>query len=282
LIHRAPNVKSTDLKIWEDPSPEGVYCFGVDPAFGENEANDRASIEIGRCYADGIDQVGEFASPLVTPQQLAWVLAALMGWYGGAERAEVRYILELNGPGAAVFNEIKQLRFQLENKYWPQDAEAKGLRNIFRNVRTFIYARPDGMMAGQNYHFKTNLQLKIMIMNHLRDYVTTQLYRVRSAELVEEMRSITQEGDVIKAPGIKKDDRVVSSAFMVYYWQNAIRKQLIAQNRTREAELAKTRLTITDQVALFQQNQLQAFFAVKNKQRVQARQQAMRLSWRYR
>jgi hypothetical protein len=281
MIHKAPNMKSTDLKVWEEPVADGVYCMGVDPAFGENARNDRASIEIGRCYSDGIDQVAEFASPHVTPQQLAWVLASLMGWYGSAEKTDVRYILELNGPGSAVFNEVKQLRFQLENKYWPVETEEKGLKNIFRNVKTFIYTRPDGMSVGQNYHFKTTSGLKVMVMNQLRDYVTTQLFRVRSAELVEEMRGIAQDGDTIGAEGRKKDDRVVSAAFMTHYWQTSIRRSLIQQNRTREAELAKSRLTITDQVSLFQQNQLQAFFDSKRKERVTQHRQQVHMAWRY-
>lgn len=279
-IHKSPNVKSTDLRVWEEPDPEGVYVFAVDPAFGEDENNDRAAIEVGRCYSDGVDQVAEFASPLVTPQQLAWVLASLMGWYGAGEKSECRYILELNGPGNAVFNEIKQLRFQLEHGYWPE-AESQGIKAIFRNVRTFIYARPDGMSAGANYHFKTSLQLKIMIMNHVRDYITTLLYRVRSAELLEECRSVTQEGDVIKSPGNKKDDRVMASAMLLYYWQNVIRKQLIATNRTRKAEEARRSVLLTDRVALFHQNQLQMMFEVKQKQRAVALSRNARLSWRY-
>jgi hypothetical protein len=281
MIHTAGNKKSTELKVWEEPAADGVYCFGVDPAFGENEKNDRASIQVGRCYADGIDQVAEFASPMPTPQQLAWILSALMGWYAGS-KADVRYILELNGPGNAVFNELKQLRFQLENGYQPKEGTEQGLKNIFRNVRSFIYSRPDGMASGQNYHFKTNLQLKIMIMNHLRDYVTTGVYRIRSAELIEEMRSVAQDGDEIKAPGAKKDDRVLAAALMTYHWQQSIRKQLITQNRSREAEAAKAAVTIEDQIGLFRQNMLQNFFQQKQQARVRARIEQQRMAWRHR
>lgn len=282
MVHRARNIKETDLKIWEEPDPNGVYCFAVDPAFGENENNDRSSIQIGRCYSDGIDQVGEYASPFPTPQQLAWILASLMGWYGSSDKSECRYILELNGPGSAVFNEIRNLRQQLDAGYHRAELEEKGLRRIFQNVKTFIYTRPDGMSAGQNYHFKTNLQLKIMIMNHLRDYANTQLFRIRSADLITEMQTVTQEGDTIKAPGSKKDDRVVAAAFLVYYWQNSIRKQLITQNRTREAEIAKSRLSITDQVGLFNRNMLQSMFDAKRRERLQVRNQAIQMAWRRR
>lgn len=283
LISGSPNPKSTEFKVWEEPDEDGVYCFGVDPAFGENEDNDRSSIEVLRCYADGVDQVAEFASPLPTPQQLAWILASLMGWYGSAgPRVDCRYILELNGPGNAVFNEIKQLKFQLDRGYWPKGIHEKGIKNIFQNVRTYIYARPDGMTAGNNYHFKTNLQLKIMIMNHLRDYTGTGLFRVRSDELVEEMRSITQEGDTIKAPGGKKDDRVLSAAMATYYWQSSIRKNLITSNRTREVEAAKRSRSIIDSMTLFNQNKLQSFFEGKKRSRVAQHNQEVKTRWRYR
>ena len=279
-VHKARTQKECDLKVWEEPVEGAVYCFGVDPAFGENEKNDRGSIQVGRCYADGIDQVAEFASPWFTPQQLAWALAALMGWYGHPKN-EVRYILELNGPGQAVFNELKQLRFQLEHGYQRQQVEEKGLKNVFQNIRTFIYSRPDGMSVGQNYHFKTHLKEKIMIMNHLRDYVITQLFRIRSSELIGEMRTIAQDGDSIEAPESKKDDRALAAALMVYYWQTSIRKQLITQNRTREAEEARSRKSIVDQLKLFNENQLTAMFAAKQRARVVQKIEANRQSWRY-
>ena len=152
-IDKAPNSKMIDLKVWEEPDPEGVYVLGCDPAFGENELNDRSSIQVLRCYADGLDQVAEYASPLVNTRQLAWVIASLLGWYGQGN-ANVRYALELNGPGGAVFNELRSLKHQLETGYHRQQLEERGLRDIFRNVRTYIYSRADAIGQGSNYHIK--------------------------------------------------------------------------------------------------------------------------------
>ena len=70
-------------------------------------------------------------------------------------------------------------------------------------------------------------------------------------------------------------------ALLVYYWQTNVRKMLITQNRTREAEAAKRSLTIGDQVKLFQQNQLQAFFDQKRRVRVQQQAAQTRMAWRY-
>lgn len=280
-VIKAENTKSIDLKVWEEPdTTDGVYCIACDPAYGENEMNCRSSIQVLRCYADGIDQVAEYASAIHNTRQLAWIIACLLGWYG-AGKAECRYILELAGGGTAAFNELRGLRLQLESGYQPREVAEKGLQDIFRNVRTYIYTRPDAMGMGQNFHFKTNAQLKVTIMNRLRDFVTNGMLHVRSFDAIEEMRTVAQEGDSIKAPGSMKDDRVVALALGVYYWETSIRKQMMVQRRTREAEAAKKRLSIVDQVQLFSQNQLQDFFAQKQRIRTNAAISMMRQRWRY-
>jgi hypothetical protein len=279
-IYKADNMRSVELKVWEEPDSEGVYVLGIDPAFGENENNDRSSIQVLRCYADGVDQVAEYAWPLIGTRQFAWAVASLLGWYS-VGNAEVRYILELNGPGGAVFDELKLLKHQIESGYRYEEIAESGLRNIFKNVKTYVYSRVDAMGTGFNWHFKTQLQTKILIMERLRDAVSTDKFRIRSAELVEEMRSVAREGDKISAPSSMRDDRVLAAALAVYYWESKIRKNLMSLKKTREAEATKKRLSIQDQVYLFQQNQLSAFFGNRRRERVQAIQMAARQRWRY-
>ncbi len=281
-IYRSENPRSTELKVWEEPQPEGVYVFGVDPAYGENENNCNSAIQILRCYADGVDQVAEYAWPLQTTRHLAWTLAALLGWYGASPRAECRYILELNGPGTAVFNEIKALKFYIENASFIQKSlDERGLMDIFKNVRTYIYTRPDSMGAGYNYHWMTNTRLKITIMEQLRDIASNGKMKIRSMDLIEEMRSISREGDSIGAPSSMRDDRAVAMALANYFWATKIRQGLVGQRRTRAAEESRQRLSIVDQVTLFNQNSLENFFAAKQAGRRQAAISANRQAWRY-
>jgi hypothetical protein len=281
-VYRANNLPSTELKVWEEPNSEGVYVFALDPAYGENENNCNSAIEVLRCYADGVDQVAEYAWPLQTTRHLAWTLAALMGWYGASPRAECRYILELNGPGTAVFNEIKALKFYIENSPSARKSvEEQGLANIFRNVRTYIYTRPDSMGAGYNYHWLTNTRLKITIMEQLRDIASAGKLRIRSLDLIEELRSISRDGDSIGAPTSLRDDRAVAMALANYYWATKIRQGLVGQRRTRAAEEARQRLSILDQVALFNQNNLDNFFAAKGAARRQEAVAMNRQAWRY-
>jgi hypothetical protein len=278
-IFHAENLKMTELKVWEDPDPDGVYVLACDPAYGENEENDHSAIQVCRCYADGLDQVAEYSWPLVTTYQLAWVIASLLGWYG-QNRAEIRYILELNGPGTAVFNELKNLKGKIEaTRYTARDDES-GIADIFRNVRTYIYQRPDSMGAGFNYHWVTNINRKVMIMERLRDFVGNGKLHIRSHTIITEMKSIARDGDSIEAPRGMRDDRTFAMALAVHYWETKMVVPMIAQKRTREAEATRRRLSIKDQVALYNQNRLDMFFAAKRQERNALRQQLMRQSWR--
>lgn len=280
-VYKAPNSKSVELKVWEEPDPDGIYTIACDPAYGENENNCRSAIQILRCYADGVDQVAEYAWPLVNTRQLAWVIASLLGWYGQGH-AEARYILELNGPGTAVFNEMRSLKHQIESAgYLEKQLVDQGLKDIFRNVKTYIYSRPDSMSAGSNWHFKTNTQLKITILERLRDFISNGMLHLRSLATIDELKTIAREGDSIGAPGSMKDDRVIALALAVHQWEGTLRRQLISQKRTREAEAARKRLSITDQVYLFQQNQLQAFFDNKKSQRISEQRFSQRQAWRH-
>lgn len=279
-VFPAHNSKSIELKVWEEPEDDGVYVLSADPAFGENEKNDRSAIQILRCYADGLDQVAEYAWPLINTRQFAWVIASLMGWYAG-EKAEVYHILELNGPGGAVWNELQSLKHQIATGYQPKEISERGLGNIFRNVKNYIYSRPDAMAPSRSYHWKTNTQLKVAIMERLRDFVSNGMLHVRSLETLEEMKSISREGDSIKAQGSKKDDRVIALAMGIRCWEERVRKGMVSRRRTRDSEAAKRRMTIADQTALFRQNQLETFFAVKRASRVKENTLLRRASWRY-
>lgn len=150
---KAYNAKSIELKVWEEPVEEAVYVVSADVAYGANENNDRSAIQVLRCFADGIDQVAEYAWPLVNTRQFAWVIAALEGWYAG-DKSDVYRIVELNGPGEATFNELRGLKFQLANGYFGNQVDERGLRNIQKNVKNYLYHRSDSMHPSRTYHWK--------------------------------------------------------------------------------------------------------------------------------
>jgi hypothetical protein len=99
---------------------------------------------------------------------------------------------------------------------------------------------------------------------------------VRSIDAVEEMKSITRDGDSIGAPGNKRDDRTFALALGVRAWDEKLRRGLITGNRTRESERAKLSLSIIDQYALFNRSTLDYFLKEKQATREGAALQAMR------
>lgn len=276
----AHNAKSVQLKVWEPPEVGATYIIAADPAFGENERNDRSAIQVIRGYSDGIDQVAEFAWPTVNTRQFGWVIASLLGWYG-MEDNEVFHILELNGPGSAVWNELQSLKQQIQYAYQPKQMEERGLQNIFQNVRNYIYTRSDSMSPGKNWQFKTSGPLKVQIMERLRDFTENGMARWRSLDLLEEMECITRSGDSIKGEGSNKDDRVVAAALAIRCWEERARRNLMILKKTRDSEAAKKRLTIRDQITQFNTSQIDQFFAVKKITRQRARALALK-SWRSR
>ncbi len=279
-VYQAENTRNIELKVWEPPQPEAVYVLSADPAFGENEHNDRSSLQILRCYADGVDQVAEYAYSMISTKHLAWVMAGIMAWYGNEPMSEIYYILELNGPGGAVLQELKSLKFQIENGYAP--LEEQGIKNIFRNVKQFIYSRPDSLAGGGSaWHWKMTTATKVMVLEELRGFVSNGQLHIRSHDLIEEMKTIARDGDSISAEGNLKDDRVIAAALAVHFWDNRIRRNMIVQKRTREAEKVKKQRSIVDQVTLFNQNMMASFMSSQGQTRMNQQRLAMKQAWRY-
>ncbi len=278
-VYPAPNAKSVQLKVWEEPVEESIYIVAADVAFGHSEKNDRSAVQVLRCFADGIDQAAEYAWPLIDSRQFAWVIASLSGWYSG-EKSEVFQIIEINGPGEATWRELQSLRHQLTYGYFGTALAEKGLANIQRNVRNYIYTRSDSMSQGHNYQWKTNSQLKVAIFERMRDFASNGMLRIRSQETIEEMRTITREGDSIEAQGAAKDDRVFSLAMGVRCWEERARRNLITSKRTRDNEAARRRMSIQDQFSLYNQNQFEAFLGGQSRARRMAIRAGQKQSWR--
>ena len=265
-VYKPPNNKSVELKVWEPPQPESVYVVSADPAFGSHEDNDRSSIQVLRCYADGCDQVAEYAWPLIGTRPFAWVILALCGWYA-REQSDIYLIVELNGPGSAVWDEITSTRQHINAGYQPQEMEDKGLANVFWNVKNYVYSRPDSLSAGKALQWKTSGGAgpagKVRLMERLRDFTDNGMFKIRSQETLEEMRSVTRDGDTIAAQGKNKDDRVMSSALGIRCWEERVRRTMSVTQRTRDRELAKLRLTPEDRYKMFTSYQFQHFLGEK-------------------
>lgn len=126
----------------------------------------------------------------------------------------------------------------------------------------------------------TQQQVKVQIMEACRNYLHNGLFTPRSMALIEEMRTVVRDGDSIGSEGRNRDDRTFATALGIRAWDEKIRRQMIAGNRTREAERAKLSLSPEDRWSLFQRHNLQDFFRRKEAARGQQQLAAARNAWR--
>ena len=272
IIEPVRFARLAQLRVWEEPDPSGIYVIGADPAFGSNPDNDRYVTQVLRCYADGLDQVAEFCSTELSTYQFAWVIAHLCGAYANA-----RLLLEINGPGDAVWNEFRTLQLLLKSGYLRETAVEKGLTNIFDNVRQYMYARADALTQNPTaFHWQTNGARKVHILERLRDAFHAKQLNIRSFEALDEMRWIVRDGDTIQGEGNHKDDRVIALALAVRAWEGSERKALIAQQRTREMEAKRRQLSSQDLQEIFSRHLVADFFARNQRERIAAQRAAKR------
>jgi hypothetical protein len=284
-IHQAANPRQVQLKVWEEPEPgDAWYVIAADPAYGSSERSDRSVIQVLRCFADGCDQVAEYAWPLVGTRQFAWAILAVAGHY--ATNNEVRLIVELNGPGRAVWDEIIAVKRHIASGYQPKEVDDLGIRRVFANVKNYIYTRNDSMDSGKAWQWTTSggngPASKVRVLERMRDAISTDRLHIRSLDLIEEMKSVErneEEGDEIAAGGSGKDDRVIAMALAVHCWDDRVVPTMSARKRTRENEYNRRRLTIADMSSLYMKAQFEDMLKRKQVQR-KSQMRALRMAQR--
>lgn len=255
IITQAVHWRDVQLRVWTPPEQGMRYIVSADPAYGRNPDNDRSACQVVACYADCVEQVAEFASPIVNTKQFAWVIASLAAWYKNVDT-----IIELDGPGEAVWAEYEGLPRLVKSPYMRQSAEERGLTDVFNNVRNYIFSRPDAMNGrGNNWHWKTGNR-KESIMEKLRAYVQTGQIIIKSMDTIEEMRTIARDGAAIEAPSHKHDDRTLSLAFALRAWEDSVRPQLLAKGQTKAAYEEAKKMTSPARYSIFMQNQITNLF----------------------
>lgn len=228
------SIDEVDLRVWENPHPQGAYVMGVDPAYGRDDDKDRSVISVWRCYADRLVQVAEYATPWPETRQVAWVMAHLAGCY-----RNVVINLEITGPGASVMQEMNYLRQQMQFGKLKDIAADLNPEWALDQARWFLYHRPDSMGPGYMYNWKTTLENKMLLVNRFRDSYNTQEMICRSVQLLEEMITLVQEGSSVHAAGRGKDDRVMAAALAHYAWAEWQRTGLMANSETYDRAQAR-------------------------------------------
>jgi hypothetical protein len=215
------------LIVYEEPDPLGVYVISGDPAYGSSTDSDRYCIQVLKCFADGVEQVAEFATVECTAYAFAWILAHLAGGY-----KDSTVILEINGPGNAVWQEFQRL--QQTAGYTTNYQVNQGLLDVVGNIRNYLYHRPDSLAGNFAWHFKSTNEQKEMFMNEFRDTFERHLLLLRSEDLLEEMKTITHDDGVIGAGSSRqKDDRAIAMGLAIHCWKDTILPDLYERRWTR-------------------------------------------------
>ena len=233
-------IKSTErlgtLTVWEEPVDTAYYVIGADPAYGSSDWADRFCIQVYRCYADGLDQVAEFATSEMNTYQFAWVIAHLAGAYKNSTLN-----LEVNGPGQAVINEIRNLKRMAVSL---GGAAGHGLMDVLGSMTNYIWRRNDTLGGLSNsIGYVTTSNSKERMLQYMKDYFERQMIKIRSMETLEEMKGIVREGSFLGAPGRGKDDRVIATALACVAYAEQIQPRLIAQKITRQISHAQENFT---------------------------------------
>jgi hypothetical protein len=204
----------SSLRVWEEASRFGYYVLGCDPAYGSSDEADRSVVSVWRCFADCLVQVAEYCSPEPSTYQCAWVLSHLAGYYG---LTWLMPILEITGPGQAVFDELQKVQ-KLSAEMRPEN-DTHGIRNILGNMRHFFYRRIDSPGGGSLiYQWKTTEELKQRMMNQMKNGIELGRMVPRSVPLIDEMRKIVNDEGHIGGEGRAKDDRVMGAALAYQAW----------------------------------------------------------------
>ena len=224
-------LKSTErlgvLRVWEEPVDTAYYVIGADPAYGSSDWADRFCIQVFRAYADGLEQVAEFATSELNTYQFAWVIAHLAGAYKNSTLN-----LEVNGPGQAVINELRNLKRQAASMGGAIGAD---LMNVYGSMQNYIWRRNDTLGGMSNsIGWLTTSATKERMLSYMKDYFERGMMDIFSMELIEEMKTIVRDGGSIQATGRNKDDRVIAAALAVAAFAEQVQPRLIAQKVTRQ------------------------------------------------
>lgn len=235
------------LRVWQEPVPGATYIVAGDPAYGLSDDGDGFAAQVVRCYADKVVQVAEFCDRNVTPFQFAWVLLHLCGWYGNC-----RFIIELNGPGEAVWTELRNLKRQTEDGNLapprqrpddpsPEELEAEsGIRNTYALVRQFLFRRSDSLSGGgQAYQMRTSQDAKFTFMTQFADRFMLGEFEVNSIPCLNEMRALKRDGRWIAAEGRAKDDRPLALGLATRAYIDSERQGLISRGETYDVAQAR-------------------------------------------
>jgi hypothetical protein len=189
-----------------------------------------------------MDQVAEFATSELNTYQFAWVIAHLAGAYKNSTLN-----LEINGPGQAVINEMRNLKRQAAAMKGPI---GKDLMDVYSSMSNYIWRRNDTLGGPSNsIGWLTTSSTKERMLSYMKDYFERGMMNIVSIDLIEEMKTIVRDGGSIEASGRNKDDRVIAAALAAAAYAEQVQPRLIKQGITKSISQSQESYT-PEQIAV--------------------------------
>jgi hypothetical protein len=179
-----------------------------------------------------MEQVAVFATSEMNTYQFAWVIAHLAGAYKNSTLN-----LEINGPGQAVLNELKNLRRQAAAM---AGTVGKQLMDVYGSMSNYIWRRNDNMSGlSGSIGWATTQATKERMLTYTKDLFERSMLDIYDMDTIEEMKTITREGSSIEASGRNKDDRVIALALGAAAYAEQVQPRLIANKISKSISRAQ-------------------------------------------
>jgi hypothetical protein len=178
-----------------------------------------------------LDQVAEFCTHELNTFQFAWIICYIAGVYRNSVLN-----LEINGPGQAVLNEMRNLK-RIASAMG--GAGGKSMYDVLGHMQHYLWRRNDSLTGVSNsIGYLTTASTKERMLNYMKDYFERGIMQVFSTELIDEMKSVVRDGASIEAYGRGKDDRVMASGLAAVAYAEQVLPRMIQSRITRETNRA--------------------------------------------
>lgn len=217
-----------DLVIYEQPASANIdkrierIVISCDPTHGANELSDLGVIHVWRAHTDRLVQLAEYARTDAPAYHLAWVLLELAALYD----AQTKVIIELQGGGQAMHDELNKLQSQITTGY------NESLARYFEKLDFYRFYRPDGTTrrGASSYHWITTAKYKRQMLHRLQGEFERDKVDIRSIQLLKEIQDTTQGEDGEITPA-QDDNRLMAAAIGVMGWDQVIQDDIRDEER---------------------------------------------------
>ena len=251
-----------NLEVYEFPKQGEHYFLGADPTFGSSADSDNAVITIWKGYQDKIIQVAEYVDNLIGTIEFSKIIVLLCGLYRPSFLN-----LEVTGPGRVVIKELDKIknktfelgevRINISNKTY----DVKNLYENIKEIRDYLYYRPDSLRRSFARHWETNQSTKEPLMNQMRSIFGLGMCLPKSKKLLEEMSYFVKDGAHLGAMPGRYDDRVIAAALAIEYWRTYWSHRLPKyEEQVKRVEESKSR-QVLEQIGIIEQ--LKPFIEVR-------------------